>query len=106
MSVADDTPNHAGYEEFKLAGSLRSVLWFDRQQGLHSQVATATQSGAHARFRLRVNKGMSFQGIISLTEKRVPSTGASFAPNVLARVHCHVAVEGRFRHLQRGTNVV
>ena len=26
VSVANDTPSHAGYEEFKVAGSLRNVL--------------------------------------------------------------------------------
>jgi hypothetical protein len=43
---------------------------------------------------------------LGLAGKRFPSTGPPSAVQVLAPVHCHVAVEGGFRHLQRGTNVV
>ncbi len=38
--------------------------------------------------------------------KRVSLTRSPFGVHVLARVHCHVTVKRRFRHFQRGANVV
>ena len=38
--------------------------------------------------------------------KRVPLTGLLVGSRVIDRPHCHIAVEGGFRHLQRGTNVI
>ena len=38
--------------------------------------------------------------------KRVPLTCLLVGARVIDRPHCHISVEGGFRHLQRGANVI